>query len=276
LRLEITLSSFDAAMGPLAEAASFADEQGISGLWMMDHLTGNVHPGRTTVLECLASLAALATSTRDCRIGSLVINPVLRHPVVLAQALASLQDQSNGRLVVGIGAGGGGGQYGVELVESGFIDHPAAVRRARVEETIAILHHTWSGATTAWDGPLYRFGGSVGFLRPLVAPPVILGGYGSRMASLAGRWCSGFNTAAGHRNVVALSQTARAAHVAAEVDGPFEVSAFAAFEPAWLDVGSEQHRRLAEADIDVLILVVPAPHDHGLIKEIASAARSID
>ena len=271
MRLDITLSPFDADMTRMSAAAAVAEEAGIGGLWSMDHLTGRVHAGRTTVLECLAGLGALAAATEQVRIGSLVLNPVLRHPVVLAQALASIQEQSAGRLMVGLGAGGGGGDYAQELVSAGLIDHPAPIRRQRVTETIAILHHVWSGSNAAWHGELYSLAGSPGFLVPTPTPPLILGGYGVKMATVAGRTCQGFNTAAAHPEAANLVRTARAVHAAADRPGTFEASAFAVFEPCWIDPVSPERRRLAEADIDVLILVVHAPHDHGLIREIAAA-----
>ncbi|MGF1597857.1 MAG: LLM class flavin-dependent oxidoreductase [Acidimicrobiales bacterium] len=271
MRLEVGLSPFDAAPVALAAAATAADEAGITGIWTMDHLSGFVHHGRRTVLEGLTCLAILASATTRCRIGPLVVNAALRPPAVLAQALATVQAWSGGRLVVGLGAGGGGGRYGDELRVAGLTDDPPPVRRARVEDTIEILGRAWSGSTEAWRGRLAALGPGGGLLRPEPVPALVVGGYGPRMAELAGRRARGFNTSADHADLEALGATARRARTGAG-GGPFEFSAFALYEPGWLDPTSDARRRLVDAGVDVLVLWVHAPHDHDVLARIAAAS----
>ena len=239
----------------------------------MDHLAGPVHATRRTVLECLAGLSIMVEATTRATVGPMVLNPVARHPVVLAQALGTLDQAAGpGRLRVGIGAGGGAGTYGDELAWAGLVNHDAATRRNRALETIALLDHLWSGSPDPWSGDLYAIEGSDGFLVPPTRPPIIVAGYGPKMAGLAGRHGDGFNTAATATNLESLVTIAREAH---EGRGPgtppMRITTYAVFEPVWLDADSPERRRLDAVGVDAHLVVLPAPYDHGLVREIAAA-----
>lgn len=270
MKIELMLSPFDASVADMRRAAAQADDSGIGGLWTMDHVIGTVHSGRQSVLECLATLGAMAEATSHCRIGSLVLNAVSREPVVLAQALSTLQQVADGRLVVGLGAGGGGGDYGVELTTAGMTDHPAPIRRQRLAETTEILRRAWSSPSPGFEGSLARFGGGSGLLAPDPPPPVIFGGYGAKMASLAGELADGFNTVASHPDLHDLLSVARTARG----ERPFATSVFALNAPCWLDADSPERRRLQMADVDTLIIVTDGPHRAEVIADVARAAEA--
>src|SRR5437762_7791696 len=98
---------------------------------------------------------------------------------------ATLQAVSGGRLLLGLGAGGNRRTpYAVEQAVLGQAVEPDQVRAERVVQAIAVLRGLWSGES--------------GFLRPEPPPPIIVGGFGPRMAALAGRHADGFNTQAFH------------------------------------------------------------------------------
>ena len=117
-------------------------------------------------------------------VGSLVLNVANRDAGTLAVMAATLQEVSGGRLLLGIGAGGGiDTPYAAEQLALGRAVPGDAARRRAVEATIGTLRQVWSGAT----------GGAAGFLRPDPPPPVIVGGFGPKMAELAGRVGDGIN-----------------------------------------------------------------------------------
>jgi alkanesulfonate monooxygenase SsuD/methylene tetrahydromethanopterin reductase-like flavin-dependent oxidoreductase (luciferase family) len=115
---------------------------------------------------------------------------------------ATLQEVSGGRVLLGLGAGGGRDTpYASEQLALGRPVPPSGARRKAVEQQIAVLRSVWSGAT----------GGAGGFLRPEPAPPVIVGGFGPKMADLAGRVGDGINTPGGP-GLERLLNIARDAH----------------------------------------------------------------
>src|SRR5262249_34624628 len=75
-------------------------------------------PVNGPVLECWTILAALATQTAAVRLGSLVLGNTYRHPAVVANMAATLDQVSEGRVGLGIGAGGQPNEhaaYGIAL-----------------------------------------------------------------------------------------------------------------------------------------------------------------
>ncbi len=100
----------------------------------------------------LASLAAAASATTTIRLCPLVLNNDLRHPVVLAQELATIDRLSGGRLEVGIGAG----HSFTEYAAIGHTFDPPAIRKARLAEATEILRKLLDGQPVTYTGEHYR------------------------------------------------------------------------------------------------------------------------
>jgi alkanesulfonate monooxygenase SsuD/methylene tetrahydromethanopterin reductase-like flavin-dependent oxidoreductase (luciferase family) len=180
--------------------ASAAERAGFAGVWLYDHLAGSVH-GEQRVLECWTTLTAVAAVVPRIAIGPMVLNVANRDPGTLAVMAATLQEVSGGRLLLGLGAGGGRDtpyaheQYALGRTVSGDRD-----RRDAVEAAVAQMRRVWSGTVD----------GVAGFSRPEPEPPVIVGGFGPKMAELAGRVGDGMNAPAGPQ-LPALIRIAREA-----------------------------------------------------------------
>ena len=80
--------------------AQRVEEAGLDSVWVGDSLVAKPR------LEPLATLGALAARTKQVRLGTAVLLPALRHPVLLAQTMATVDLISSGRLVIGAGVGG--------------------------------------------------------------------------------------------------------------------------------------------------------------------------
>src|SRR5215207_8624480 len=106
LRTDLLFDPFDAGWAELRAAALAAEEAGFDGVWTWDHLAGGVHR-QARVLECWTVLSALAGVLRRVSLGPLVLNVANRPPGLLATMAATLQEVSGGRLLLGLGAGGG-------------------------------------------------------------------------------------------------------------------------------------------------------------------------
>ena len=97
---------FGAHVDEVLAGATAAGEAGFGGVWLYDHLAGSVH-GRDRVLECWTTLTAIAATVPRIMVGPLVLNVANRPAGTLAVMAATLQELSGGRLLLGIGAGGG-------------------------------------------------------------------------------------------------------------------------------------------------------------------------
>ncbi len=235
-------------------AALAAEEAGFDGIWTWDHLRDPDAAEGPGVPEAWTVLTALAEVTRRVALGPLVLNVANRHPGVLANMAATLQAVSGGRLLLGLGAGGSRRTpYAAEQAALGRSIERDEVRAAHVAEAIGLIRRLWAG--------------EAGFLRPEPPPPIVVGGFGPRMAALAGRHADGFNTQALHPQLADLARRAREAHAASErAKAPFLLTVFAGLSASWLR-GDARARQLAErSGVDRLILLVSPPFDAGEIR----------
>lgn len=258
MKTDVLLMPMSARYADMRAAALAAEEAGFDGLWTWDHLRdpgGRSGPG---VPEAWTVLTALAEVTRRISLGPLVLNVANRHPGVLANMAATLQAVSGGRLLLGLGAGGSRRTpYAAEQEAIGQSVEPDAVRARRVVEAIEVVRRLWSGES--------------GFLRPEPAPPIIVGGFGPRMAGIAGRHADGFNTQALHPQLADLVRLARDEHATAGRDpARFIVTVFAGMEERWLKADSRARQALDRVGVDRLILLVAPPFD---TEEIRRAGR---
>ncbi len=233
--MDVLLDPFGVSWAQVLDVARAVEEAGFDGLWTWDHLAGQVH-GEPGVLECWTILSALAACTHRVTLGPLVLNVANRRPGVMAVAAATLQQVSAGRLILGLGAGGGPATpYAGEQRALGGDVPGDAIRRGQVAEAVAVCRQVWTGQTGPAGPGSARLGPGTGFLRPEPAPPIVVGGFGPKTAELAGRVADGFNTQAGHPDLAHLAEVAREAHGASGREGRFEISGFAGLDPRWVD-----------------------------------------
>jgi alkanesulfonate monooxygenase SsuD/methylene tetrahydromethanopterin reductase-like flavin-dependent oxidoreductase (luciferase family) len=224
-----------------------AEAAGVHGVLLNDHLAGSVH-GETWVLESWTTLTAIAASVPRIAIGPLVLNVANRDPGVVAVMAATLQEVSGGRLLLGLGAGGGSGTvYAAEQEALGRRVLRAAERRGRVEDAVSRMREAWTGTVA----------GVSGFLRPDPPPPIVIAGLGLKMAEVAGRVADGIATRAGPD----LPALIRTAHEACEASGrdPEQFMVMASSYPS-----RRESERLADLGVDHLIVSVPAPYVDGV------------
>lgn len=118
------------------QMAETAERIGYDSVWVGDSITSKPR------LEPLAVMAALGARTHRVKIGTAVMLNALRHPVHLAHSIATIDNISNGRIVLGLGAGRSNNQMFVD--EHSNVGVPIAERADRMEESIDILRKLWS------------------------------------------------------------------------------------------------------------------------------------
>ena len=169
------------------------EELGFSGLYRSDHYT-NASPPDKDSLELWVSLTWLATNTSRIEFGPLVSPVSFRHPTMTARMAAALDDLSNGRFVLGLGAGWQEREhtnYGWEL-----LDVPA--RFQRFEEGIqVIIELLRSDEPTNYTGSFFNVRDGILLPRPQRdgGPPILLGGNGpKRTLPLVARYATEWNS----------------------------------------------------------------------------------
>ncbi|PYM76412.1 MAG: hypothetical protein DME10_01080 [Candidatus Rokuibacteriota bacterium] len=267
MKTDLLLIPMGARWAEMRSAAVAAEEAGFDGLWTWDHLR-DPDGDPAGVPECLTTLAALAEVTTRVTLGPLVLNVSSRHPGLLANMAATLQQISGGRFILGLGAGGSKQTpYAREQEALGLTVERDGVRAERVAEAAQVLRRLWSGDASSFAGTHYRLDRPAGYLRADPPPPIVIGGFGPRMAAIAGTHGDGFNTQARHPQLADLARIARDAHAASGRDpARFSLSVFAGLAPAWLRSDSESRATLTRHQVDRLILLIQPPYDASQIR----------
>jgi probable F420-dependent oxidoreductase len=199
--------------GLLLRVAEAAEESGFDSVWIGDSL---FHRPR---FDPLTMLGAVAARTTRVGVGTAVLLPALRHPLLLAHSLATLDRISNGRLVAGLGAG-----WVAQEFEA--VGIPYRERLGRTLQTIKICREAWSGGDISKHGKKYWSLPNVEVSpkppRPK-GPPIWIGGSGPSALRAAGTVADGWMPTSPNPETFELGwATVQAAAVAVDRD-PSEV-----------------------------------------------------
>lgn len=171
-----------------AEAAEAAD---LDSIWAYDHLLYRF-PGEPTagIHEAWTVLSALAVATRRIELGALVLCTSFRNPGLLAKMVATADEISGGRLILGLGAG----WHEPEYLAFGYpFDHLAS----RFEESLSIIVPLLREGRADVSGRYVAARDAE--LRPPSprpgGPPILIAGKGPRMLRLTARYAGAYNTA---------------------------------------------------------------------------------
>ncbi len=168
---------------------------GFDSGWLNDHLTNMNAEVPGASLEALTLLGTLVHHVPGVMVGHAVLSNTFRQPVVLAKAAVVLDHATEGRFVLGLGAGWFEGEhepFGLELP-------PIGPRIDRLVSAVDTLRALWSPEAAAppgvtRDDPFYPLHDAVNAPPPLTpgGPPIYLGGQGPRGIRLAARAASGW------------------------------------------------------------------------------------
>ena len=138
---------------PLLELAARAEGLGFDSVWVGDSLLARPRHDPLTLL------AAVAARTRKVALGTAVFLPALRNPVVLAHQLATLDQISEGRLVLGAGIASDVPNIRAEFAAAGV---PFEGRVGRMMEGLRLARALWTGKPVDWQGRWPLQGGVLG------------------------------------------------------------------------------------------------------------------
>ena len=158
-----------------------AVQPGLDSAWVADHL----FPWMPTMDQTTATpegwtmIAYLAGRYPRMTLGSIVLCQAYRSPALLAKMAASLQEMSDGRLVLGIGAGWKENEYRAY----GYDFPPVPTRLDQLEEAVQIIRKMWSEDSPSFSGKYYSIDNA--YCQPMPDPqPTLLIGGGGRKRTL--------------------------------------------------------------------------------------------
>jgi F420-dependent oxidoreductase-like protein len=159
----------------LQNVALECERLGYDSVWLDDHMMLNNMP----ILECWTTLSALSRTTEKIRLGTMVTCNSFRNPALLAKMAATLDNISNGRLELGIGAGVQKSEHNAY----GFSYSSPKVRIERMGEAVAIIKKMWTEEKANYSGKHYRIIDAVCEPKPVQKPhpPIIIGGGGEKL-----------------------------------------------------------------------------------------------
>jgi alkanesulfonate monooxygenase SsuD/methylene tetrahydromethanopterin reductase-like flavin-dependent oxidoreductase (luciferase family) len=170
--------------GPLLALAERAEALGYASVWVGDSLLARPRH------EPLTLLAGVAGRVKRVEIGTAVLLPALRNPALLAHQVATLDQVSEGRLILGVGFASDRPNIRAEFAAAGV---PFDKRLGRMMEGLRLCKAFWTGAAVDWDG---RWQVTGGVLAPTPyrpgGPPLWIGGNLPASLERAGRFFDGW------------------------------------------------------------------------------------
>jgi len=173
---------------PFAGAADYwrwfdlCEQGGVDSIWQTDRLVS-----RTPILECMATMAALAGRTRRLRFGMNVVSLALRDPVLLAKQCATIDVLSEGRLLPAFGIGSPLGPEWTTL------DIDTKTRGKRTDESLEIIARLWREDSVDFEGRHYRLKGASISPKPVQPDlPMWIGGSSDAAVRRTARYGTGW------------------------------------------------------------------------------------
>src|SRR6202035_1465357 len=128
---------------PLLALAEKAEALGFDSIWVGDSLLARPRH------DALTLLTAVAARTRKVELGTAVLLPALRNPVLLAHQVATLDRIAEGRLILGVGIAADVANIRAEFAAAGV---PFEKRVGRMMEGLRLCRALWAGQPVDWDG----------------------------------------------------------------------------------------------------------------------------
>jgi len=171
----------------VADLARRAENAGFDSVWLSERVVTPLenHPYDPSV-DPWIGLAFVAAVTERVRLGTCVSQIAVRHPVIMARQLATLDRLSRGRVIVGAGAG-----WVTEEFTATGVDYNT--RGGRLAEAVQVIRHLWTAPETGWEGRHFQVP-PVKIIRPATpgGPPIFIGASNSRGLRRAARYGDGY------------------------------------------------------------------------------------
>ena len=193
IEIGIIIEGSDGLTWPIwKRLARTVEDCGYKGLYRSDHLTSNSTPDKPS-LELWVSLTWLASHSNQIEFGPLVTPSSFRNPIHTARMACAVDDLSNGRLLLGLGAGGWEREHQMFGFKFGDIPTRMKLFEESTEVVYRLLHNE---NPVTFNGKYYQLKDAIQLPRPQRSggPPILIGGNGGRFTlPLAARFADEWN-----------------------------------------------------------------------------------
>jgi F420-dependent oxidoreductase-like protein len=230
----------------VVELAVHCEQTGWDGVYFADHFMPNSEgsePADGDMLECWSVIAGLSGIVPRVRLGSLVSSVTYRHPAVLANIVAAIDQISGGRVTLGVGAGWQLNEHAAYGIQLGTVRE----RLDRFEEAVQILRSLLDQSRTTFAGQYFQLAdapiqpGPVGGRLPL-----LVGGAGEqRTMRIAARYADQWNCWSTpelltRKRAVLRAHCTDAGRDPADIHVSTQAELFLSTDPGWLAKRREQ------------------------------------
>jgi F420-dependent oxidoreductase-like protein len=179
-----------AAWSRTLEVAQRAEILGFDSVWMFDHFHTTPEPADAITFEALTALTAIAACTKTIGLGQTVTCVSYRNPALLAKMISTLDVISNGRTLIGLGAG-----WKREEFEAYGYEFPSLHDRlGRLRDTLEIVSRMVGPGRASYHGEYAGVAGAINIPKPIRSLPIIVGGNGRDVTwRLAARYADELN-----------------------------------------------------------------------------------
>ncbi len=184
----------------VGKTAKRLEEKGYDAIWFPDHLMGwypndlwketvfaTRYPSCHMFYDPFCSICYSAPFTTKIKFGTSVTEVFRRHPAVLLQQAVTADHATEGRFILGIGAG-----EAENIVPYGIEFSKAASRLEEALELIKIMLSTDYGETIDFDGKFYKLNKAVFDLKPVGELPIWIGAHGNKMLKITAKYGDGW------------------------------------------------------------------------------------
>jgi probable F420-dependent oxidoreductase len=163
----------------LVEYGVRVEELGYDSVWVWDHMLLGVEPN-FPIIDSLTVLTGIAARTTKIKMGTGILVLPLRNPVTLAKQLSSMDQMSEGRMIMGMASG----WYKREFDAVGV---PFEKRGKIMAENLEILNRLWTEDKVSGEYTNHKLSSAVMFPKPFQQPrmPILIGGYVDRVLQRA-------------------------------------------------------------------------------------------
>jgi len=248
VRIDLHINQALAPVDEVLSAAVRADTSAYDAVWVLDHLA-TLRPGENQgdMLDPHVLLGAIAARTSRVRLGVLVNNVHVRPAAVIAGATATLDHVSNGRSILGLGAGAAPGTYfAAEHDALGTTLEPSIdARHQTLLDSLRTVRRIWNGDHDA----------NVRFPKPRHDIPVVVGLNSVTLAKKAAAEGCGINVRADHPRLDEILSVSNRS-----LDD-FAATVWLAFDPALRDPNHPRLRELDSRGVSRVMLLTTTRND---------------